>query len=260
MKRTATAVWTGAMKDGTGTLDTQSGRRPPALFLPDPLRGRERPFRHQSGGARAAAHAGCFAMQSPISWRRTARRPSDGSPRRGGGDNPGTRHRTGSALNARRPHRAQDRCGVRSRSWRRRRRRAARSPRSSARSPSRWTPGCPDSAAPRRVSSAYLGLPRQMGQRRGWPGGKGEGGGGVRIGPRPPAGSRGGRERLQLRSAIRQPAGASRIRAGEGFRPTFRARNPGRHGEAPGAHLEGDRRPACGARSAKPRLEHCQQS
>jgi len=64
MKRTATAVWTGAMKDGTGTLDTQSGAlaRQPYSF--------QTRFEDESGRSGtnpeelvAAAHAGCFAMQ-----------------------------------------------------------------------------------------------------------------------------------------------------------------------------------------------------
>lgn len=64
MDRHATAVWKGALKDGSGTLDTQSG----ALnALPYSFKGR---FEDESGRSGtnpeeliAAAHAGCFAMQ-----------------------------------------------------------------------------------------------------------------------------------------------------------------------------------------------------
>lgn len=64
MKRTATAVWQGALKDGAGTLDTQSG----ALSrLPYSFKAR---FEDESGRSGTnpeeligAAHAGCFAMQ-----------------------------------------------------------------------------------------------------------------------------------------------------------------------------------------------------
>lgn len=64
MKRTATAVWKGALKDGKGTITTQSG----ALNgLPYDFRMR---FESEDGKAGtnpeeliAAAHAGCFAMQ-----------------------------------------------------------------------------------------------------------------------------------------------------------------------------------------------------
>ncbi|MBA3448228.1 MAG: OsmC family protein [Pseudaminobacter sp.] len=64
MDRNATAVWKGAFKDGTGTLDTQSG----ALSgLPYSAKAR---FEDESGKSGtnpeeliAAAHAGCFAMQ-----------------------------------------------------------------------------------------------------------------------------------------------------------------------------------------------------
>ena len=60
MKRTATAVWTGALKDGKGTLDTQSGvlKATPYSFV----------SRFESGQGTnpeeliAAAHSGCFAM------------------------------------------------------------------------------------------------------------------------------------------------------------------------------------------------------
>lgn len=64
MKRHATAVWKGALADGSGTLDSQSG----ALnSLPYTFKGR---FQDESGKSGtnpeeliAAAHAGCFAMQ-----------------------------------------------------------------------------------------------------------------------------------------------------------------------------------------------------
>lgn len=64
MNRHATANWQGALKDGTGTLDVQSGAfsRQPYSF-----KGR---FQDESGKSGtnpeeliAAAHAGCFAMQ-----------------------------------------------------------------------------------------------------------------------------------------------------------------------------------------------------
>lgn len=64
MKRTATAVWTGALKDGTGTLDTQSG-----ALAGQPYSFKTR-FEDESGRSGtnpeeliAAAHSGCFAMQ-----------------------------------------------------------------------------------------------------------------------------------------------------------------------------------------------------
>ena len=64
MKRHATAVWSGALVDGKGTLTSQSG----ALnTLPYSFKGR---FQDESGKSGtnpeeliAAAHAGCFAMQ-----------------------------------------------------------------------------------------------------------------------------------------------------------------------------------------------------
>ncbi len=64
MDRNATAIWKGALKDGSGTLTTQSG----ALSgLPYSFKGR---FEDESGKSGtnpeeliAAAHAGCFAMQ-----------------------------------------------------------------------------------------------------------------------------------------------------------------------------------------------------
>ncbi len=64
MKRNATAVWSGNLTEGTGTLDTQSG----ALSQhPYSFKGR---FQDESGKSGtnpeeliAAAHAGCFTMQ-----------------------------------------------------------------------------------------------------------------------------------------------------------------------------------------------------
>lgn len=64
MKRTGKAVWQGALKDGGGTLDTQSGA---LSALPYSFKGR---FEDESGRSGTnpeeligAAHAGCFAMQ-----------------------------------------------------------------------------------------------------------------------------------------------------------------------------------------------------
>ena len=64
MDRTATAVWKGALKDGSGTLDTQSG-----AFSGQAYSFKAR-FEDESGRSGtnpeeliAAAHAGCFAMQ-----------------------------------------------------------------------------------------------------------------------------------------------------------------------------------------------------
>ena len=64
MKRTATANWNGSLKEGTGTLDTQSG-----AFAAQPYTYKGR-FVDESGRSGtnpeeliAAAHAGCFAMQ-----------------------------------------------------------------------------------------------------------------------------------------------------------------------------------------------------
>ena len=64
MKRRATAIWQGNLKEGSGTLTSQSG----ALSnLPYSFKGR---FQDESGTSGtnpeeliAAAHAGCFAMQ-----------------------------------------------------------------------------------------------------------------------------------------------------------------------------------------------------
>ena len=64
MKRTATANWAGSLKEGTGTLDMQSG-----AFAGQPytFKGRFVDETGQSGTNPeeliAAAHAGCFAMQ-----------------------------------------------------------------------------------------------------------------------------------------------------------------------------------------------------
>jgi osmotically inducible protein OsmC len=64
MQRHATAVWKGALKDGNGTLDTQSGVLKGQAYS---FKGR---FEDESGKSGtnpeeliAAAHAGCFAMQ-----------------------------------------------------------------------------------------------------------------------------------------------------------------------------------------------------
>lgn len=64
MKRHGTAVWKGALADGKGTLDTQSGAFKQAPYS---FEGR---FKDESGTSgtnpeelMAAAHAGCFAMQ-----------------------------------------------------------------------------------------------------------------------------------------------------------------------------------------------------
>ena len=60
MKRTATAVWTGGIKDGKGVLSTQSG------ILKDTQYGFSSRFENGAGTNPeeliAAAHAGCFAM------------------------------------------------------------------------------------------------------------------------------------------------------------------------------------------------------
>jgi len=64
MDRKATAVWQGTLKEGKGTLDTQSGA---LKGLPYDFKAR---FEDESGRAGTnpeellgAAHAGCFAMQ-----------------------------------------------------------------------------------------------------------------------------------------------------------------------------------------------------
>lgn len=64
MKRHATAIWKGALADGAGTLDMQSG-----VFAGQPYSAKGR-FQDESGKSGtnpeeliAAAHAGCFAMQ-----------------------------------------------------------------------------------------------------------------------------------------------------------------------------------------------------
>ena len=64
MDRTANAVWKGNLKEGTGTLTSQSGA---LKALPYSFKAR---FEDQSGTSGtnpeeliAAAHAGCFAMQ-----------------------------------------------------------------------------------------------------------------------------------------------------------------------------------------------------
>ncbi len=64
MDRHATAIWKGALKDGTGSIETQSGA---LKALPYSFKGR---FEDESGKSGtnpeeliAAAHAGCYAMQ-----------------------------------------------------------------------------------------------------------------------------------------------------------------------------------------------------
>ena len=64
MNRTATAIWKGTFKEGSGTLDSQSGA---LAKLPYSAKSR---FEDESGKSGtnpeeliAAAHAGCFAMQ-----------------------------------------------------------------------------------------------------------------------------------------------------------------------------------------------------
>ncbi|KJS35278.1 MAG: peroxiredoxin [Hyphomonas sp. BRH_c22] len=64
MKRHATAIWKGALNDGTGTIDTQSGALKAHGYS---FKSR---FEDESGKSGtnpeellAAAHAGCFAMQ-----------------------------------------------------------------------------------------------------------------------------------------------------------------------------------------------------
>jgi lipoyl-dependent peroxiredoxin len=60
MKRTASAVWTGGLKDGKGSLSTQSG------VLKDSPYGFKTRFEDQPGTNPeeliGAAHAGCFSM------------------------------------------------------------------------------------------------------------------------------------------------------------------------------------------------------
>lgn len=64
MDRHATAIWKGNLKEGTGTLDTQSGAM---KGLPYSFKARFEDESGQSGTNPeeliAAAHAGCFAMQ-----------------------------------------------------------------------------------------------------------------------------------------------------------------------------------------------------
>jgi lipoyl-dependent peroxiredoxin len=64
MDRHATAVWKGTLKEGSGTLDSQSGA---LSTLPYSFKGRFVDESGQSGTNPeeliAAAHAGCFAMQ-----------------------------------------------------------------------------------------------------------------------------------------------------------------------------------------------------
>jgi lipoyl-dependent peroxiredoxin len=64
MKRHANAIWQGALVDGRGTLDTQSGA---FSKTPYSFKGRFQDEEGKSGTnpeeLMAAAHAGCFAMQ-----------------------------------------------------------------------------------------------------------------------------------------------------------------------------------------------------
>ena len=64
MKRHATAIWQGALGDGTGTLDTQSGALSSHGYS---FKSRFEDENGKSGTnpeeLLAAAHAGCFAMQ-----------------------------------------------------------------------------------------------------------------------------------------------------------------------------------------------------
>ncbi|UVC09573.1 OsmC family protein [Rhizobium sp. TH2] len=64
MKRTANAIWQGTLKEGNGTLTSQSGA---LSSLPYSFKGRFVDESGQSGTNPeeliAAAHAGCFAMQ-----------------------------------------------------------------------------------------------------------------------------------------------------------------------------------------------------
>ncbi len=64
MQRHATAIWKGSLKEGSGTLDTQSGA---FKDRPYSFKGRFEDENGQSGTNPeeliAAAHAGCFAMQ-----------------------------------------------------------------------------------------------------------------------------------------------------------------------------------------------------
>ena len=64
MKRTSTAVWSGTLKKGNGTLSSMSGE---LSGLPYTFKGRFVDETGQSGTNPeeliAAAHAGCFAMQ-----------------------------------------------------------------------------------------------------------------------------------------------------------------------------------------------------
>ncbi|HET7412984.1 MAG TPA: OsmC family protein [Pararhizobium sp.] len=64
MKRHATAVWQGALADGKGSIDTQSGTLKDTAYS---FKGRFQDEEGRSGTNPeeliAAAHAGCFAMQ-----------------------------------------------------------------------------------------------------------------------------------------------------------------------------------------------------
>ena len=81
MDRYAQAVWKGALKDGSGTLDTQSG-----VFSGQPYSFKTR-FEDERGTSGtnpeeliAAAHAGCYAMQLGTAPRPTRSRRAPWSP------------------------------------------------------------------------------------------------------------------------------------------------------------------------------------
>ncbi len=59
MKKSASAVWQGGLKDGKGTISTQSGALKDNPTASHPLRRRPR---YQPEELIGAAHAGCFSM------------------------------------------------------------------------------------------------------------------------------------------------------------------------------------------------------
>ena len=92
MDRTANAVWKGNLKEGKGTLDTQSGT---LKGTPYSFKAR---FEDESGKSGtnpeeliAAAHAGCYAMQLSHFLAENGT-PATEARRQGGGD-AGARHR-----------------------------------------------------------------------------------------------------------------------------------------------------------------------
>ena len=144
MDRHATAVWTGKLKEGKGTLDTQSGA---LKGLPYSFKTR---FEDESGKSGtnpeeliAAAHAGCFAMQFSHFLAENGTPAEKLDAKAVVTLVPGTGI-TGSALT-----RQRDRAGHRrrrsSRNWPRRPRPNVRCPRRSARSRYRSKPSSPDS-------------------------------------------------------------------------------------------------------------------